>query len=354
MCKWCQHCLESCYWHLIEKRFCFDESIALYSEPVISGDGKEEKNNNLFDNIAFYDSVAVIAGRAVVTIDPLPATDKKKDPVEEDNVIVQQPRRLTWRERMKNDRNKNHPRNLPALEEKTEPTREEPTKAIARIEELKNDERTFKASSLSSAPSPAFTLDVTTSEDEEEDTSRIQTTRRESVDQDPKFSAMNKSFSCGSILDISKDPPDSIPTVKSENSLLDDMKVELRKKSISERRLSKSLYLKIDFPKELPIIRQSSVPKFYLDTPEQNQTESSLIKTPLTALQSPMICDKDGFCFDLKSVVQMQNLKQQVQPENPNNIHRESSRLTHIKEKIKLKKSKSTLSANNLPYTNHI
>lgn len=63
----CCSCLESCYWHLIEKRFCYDESIALYEEPE-----REEKNNNFFDNLAFYDSVSVIAGRAIVTIDSLP------------------------------------------------------------------------------------------------------------------------------------------------------------------------------------------------------------------------------------------------------------------------------------------
>nr|CAI5850250.1 unnamed protein product [Callosobruchus analis] len=328
---------------MIEKRFCFDESIALYSEPVVAG--KEEKNNNLFDNIAFYDSVSVIAGRAVVTIDPLPAADKK------DDVIVQQPRRLTWQERLKNDRNTSHQRALPALEEKAEPKKEKPA-SISRIEELKNEERAIKESSLSNAR--MFTLESGTNEEDEENSSKSLDTRRGSIDQDSKLSAINKSFSCGSILDVSKEPNDSRTTFKSENNLMDDMKVELRKKSLSERRLSKSLYLKIDYPKELPIIRQSSVPKFYLDTPEQNQTESTLIKTPLTALQSPMICDKDGFCFDLKSVVQMEKLKQQVQKENPNNIHRESSRLSHIKGKIKLRKSKSTLSANSLPYTNHI
>lgn len=61
-------CFETCYWHLIEERFCFDETIASYQEPI----AKEEKNNNLFDNMAFYDSVSVIAGRSIVTIDPLP------------------------------------------------------------------------------------------------------------------------------------------------------------------------------------------------------------------------------------------------------------------------------------------
>ena len=90
--KWnavfCFSCLETCYWHLIEKRFCYDESIALYEVPE-----KEEKNNNCFDNLAFYDSVSVIAGRAIVTIDPLP----------EEKPIVQQPtRKLRWQNEVRN------------------------------------------------------------------------------------------------------------------------------------------------------------------------------------------------------------------------------------------------------------
>lgn len=53
---------------MIEKRFCFDDEIALYEVPEIS----QEKNNNIFENAVFYDSVSVIAGRSVVTIEPLP------------------------------------------------------------------------------------------------------------------------------------------------------------------------------------------------------------------------------------------------------------------------------------------
>ncbi|KAL3288824.1 hypothetical protein HHI36_003272 [Cryptolaemus montrouzieri] len=65
MCKCCQSCLETIWWHLIEKRFCYDENIALYDVEKIH----EEKNNNIFENMAFFDSVSVIAGRSVVTID---------------------------------------------------------------------------------------------------------------------------------------------------------------------------------------------------------------------------------------------------------------------------------------------
>lgn len=117
--------------------------------------------------------------------------------------------------------------------------------------------------------------------------------------------------------------------------------------------MSKSLYLKIDFPKEVPVIRQNSMPKFFLDTPEHNQTESSLVKGPLTSLRSPMVA-KEVFSYDLYSVVQREKTKSQSTPREIAPIHRESSRLALIKEKIKLKKSKSTVSASNIPHSNYI
>lgn len=69
ICFICFSCLETIWWHTIEKRFCFDDEIALYEVPESS---YQEKNNNIFENAVFYDSVSVIAGRSVVTIEPLP------------------------------------------------------------------------------------------------------------------------------------------------------------------------------------------------------------------------------------------------------------------------------------------
>lgn len=113
--------------------------------------------------------------------------------------------------------------------------------------------------------------------------------------------------------------------------------------------MSKSLYLKIDFPKEVPVIRQNSMPKFFLDTPEHNQTESTLVKGQLTSLQSPMVV-QEKFSYDLYSVVQREKTK--TAPKEVVPIHRESSRLALIKNK--LKKSKSTVSATNIPHSNYI
>lgn len=109
----------------------------------------------------------------------------------------------------------------------------------------------------------------------------------------------------------------------------------------------------LDFPKELPIIRQNSMPKFYLDTPDENQMkDSALVKTSALTVKTPAPAE---FNFDLQSVVQLQKdiqTSQAKQPPAP--IHRETSKLNLLKDKILLKKSKSTLSASSLPHTNHM
>lgn len=58
----------------------------------------------MFDNMAFYDSVSVIAGRAIVTIDPLP--EKDKDGAAQP--VVQQPRRLWWQEQVRHEARNGH------------------------------------------------------------------------------------------------------------------------------------------------------------------------------------------------------------------------------------------------------
>ncbi|KAG5889702.1 hypothetical protein JTB14_029732 [Gonioctena quinquepunctata] len=294
MCKCCQSCLESCYWNLIGERFCFDESIATYQEP----NAKEEKNNNFFENMAFYDSVSVIAGRAIVTIDPLP--EKEKLP------ILQQPRRLN-RESSKKKQNPNEA-------------------SVQRI--------------------PSFVLDRVSDEitaggdaqdllQEKEEPRKTVSFEDISSNKDEVESSLGLSKASSAYLE----PPES---------------VELRKKSLMERRTSKSLHLRIDFPKDMPIIRQSSVPKFFVDTPEENQAPTTLLKCPYTSLQSPMVCAAP-FSYDLKSVVQIESCKRNpADCINTVPIHKEPSRLSHIKEKIKLKKSRSTVSSSNIPHTNYI
>ncbi|KYB26400.1 uncharacterized protein LOC103313705 isoform X2 [Tribolium castaneum] len=285
MCKCLQYCLESCYWHLIEKRFCYDESIALYEVPE-----KEEKNNNFFDNMAFYDSVSVIAGRAVVTIDPLP----------EEKPIVQQPtRRLRWEnEQLGQNRWEKLSKSVPAI------------------------------------------FDAAKKEEERE---KIEAEKRA---EDEGNSGQNPE----------PEPRDSVDKPKLETLKPENLVPEIRRRSLAERRLSKSLYLKIDQPKEIPIIRQQSMPKFYVDTPEErDQQHTSMFRTPSSALASP-VPKSSAFVYDLYSVVQMERERvKHMDTQVP--VHRKesdrSSRLLQIRDKIKLRRVKSSLGTpvTNLPHS---
>lgn len=127
-----------------------------------------------------------------------------------------------------------------------------------------------------------------------------------------------------------------------------------QRKSLRERRMSKSLHLKIEQPKELPLVRQQSMPKFYLDTPSLEE-QVAMYRTPTASLVSPLP-KKAGFQFDLYSVVQIENEKFQ---NNVNTkVHRKdserSSRLLQMKERIMLKRSKSSVGpVTNLPHSHH-
>lgn len=127
--------------------------------------------------------------------------------------------------------------------------------------------------------------------------------------------------------------------------------VEIRRKPLRERRMSKSLSLKLSLSQELPIIRQNSVPKFFLDSPGEHYSESTLVKGPLTALQSAKV-RTEGFTFNLRSVVQMETERQQQEREMPT-VHRAASKIS-LKDRMKLRKSKSTVSASNVPHINFI
>lgn len=304
-------CLETCYWNLIEEKFCFDKNIALYEEPVKKSN---EKNNNMFDNMAFYDSVSVIAGRAIVTIDPLPERKKETEPV------VDQPRKkLKWPEKNSRGLEPNYLKKVPFIYKEKLPEKE------------------------------------STDTDGAESETHTKLIQKKLLHK----AQIKKSVSFHNIPDkTSSSSSDEEYRAKSENLIVpEEEEVKLRKKSLTERRMSKSLSLKIgDFPKELPIIRQSSVPKFYLDTPEENQFKSSaIVPNSAMILKSPMAASSE-FNFDLYSVVQIEKDRQttQVTKNPPVPIHRESSKLNLIKDKIMLKKSKSTVSASNLPYSNHI
>ncbi|XP_066259598.1 uncharacterized protein [Euwallacea similis] len=312
----CHCCWETCYWNLIEEKFCFDESIAMYEEPAKKSG---EKNNNMFDNMAFYDSVAVIAGRSIVTIDPL---EPKKHKEQQQQPVMEQPRkRLKWPEKNSKDLETNFLTNMPFIKEE-------------RVAEK-----------------------VTTDTDGTESETQENLIKKKIPPRLNEKFPIKKSVSFHNIPDKTSSSSGDENDFKSKTRSLvvhEEEEVTLRGKSLRERRMSKSLSLKIgDFPKELPIIRQNSMPKFYLDTPDENQMkDSALVKSSVLTLQSPMPSE---FSFDLQSVVQIEKERQTSQAKNPPvPIHRETSKLNLFKDKILLKKSKSTLSASSLPHTNHM
>ncbi|XP_031344614.1 uncharacterized protein LOC116171773 isoform X1 [Photinus pyralis] len=251
-------CLESCYWHLIEKRFCYDESIALYEEPA----KPIEKSTNAFDNIAFYDQVALIAGRSIVTIEPLPKKPK---------AITQQPKpRVRWWETEREEGENNN--NAPQVQVK--------------------------------------------------------------------------------VLEIDDQPPKEKPAVNRLDPMLLNLgEVKLRPKSLAERRNSRSLTLNIDRRHEIPIIRQASMPKFFIDTPEVH-TDPVAFREPSAVFISPLSVNHLSDPFDLKSVVQLEKDNRNV-PAAP--IHRQQSayfsRLSLIKDKLKAGKLTRQGSASNLPHS---
>ncbi|KAF5280875.1 hypothetical protein FQR65_LT03024 [Abscondita terminalis] len=278
------NCLESCYWHLIEKRFCYDESIALYDEPGI----KEEKHPNCFENIAFYDQVALIAGRSVVTIDALPKEPKP---------IAHQPRpTLRWWEDNVDEQNQ------------------------------KNESKTNGVQPTTVDIKPISNKDL------------------------PSISDVTKTEI------IKEQPINDKQEPKNQNLLQVIEPVKMRKKSLAERRASRSLTLTIDRNLELPIIRQVSMPKFYIETPESNQMDPNYFKEPSSVLTSPVIKDPSDL-FDLRSIVQLEKDNRNSQSSGVAPVHKHApqssshSRLSLIKEKLKTTKLKKQASTSNLPHS---
>lgn len=285
--------METCYWHLIEKRFCYDESIALYEEPP----EKDEKNNNMFDNMAFYDSVAIIAGRAIVTIDPLPEKPKEEP-------IVQQPRRIRWWEGDDDD----DERNMPSKENHIPQITQEKSNSASVSCETLLDSRNLLNLSVDS---------VTSKDSPEEKPKREQ--------RSPSISKLGRAQTL---------------------AVIDD-EIKMRKKSLRERRMSRSQTFNFNTSSELPLIRQLSMPKFYLETPEADQIESAIVKTPSTAL-SP-VQPHIRFNFDLRSVVQMEKEKDYSKSQTQVPVHGEierSSRLAQIRGKLNPLKIKRQPSVN--------
>lgn len=250
----------------------------------------------MFDNMAFYDSVAIIAGRSIVTIDPLPEKPKEEP-------IVQQPRRIRWWEGDDSENEQSSP-----IEENHIPEVIQDKSASVSCETLLDSRNLLNLS-----------VDSVTSKDSPEEKPKRE-------QRSPSISKLGRAQTL---------------------AVIDD-EVKMRKKSLRERRMSRSQTFTFNTSSELPLIRQLSMPKFYLETPEADQIESAIAKTPSTAL-SP-VQPHNRFNFDLRSVVQMEKEKDYSKSHTHHvPVHGEverSSRLAQIREKLNPLKIKRQPSVN--------
>lgn len=254
--------------------------------------------------MAFFDSVSIIAGRAIVTIDPLP--EKQKE-----HPVVHQPKRIKWFEvgdddktNEENDEKSNNKENIPVMNANS-----------AHSDSDKQDNVSSKN---------ALNLSVQTLNLKDSTFEKAVKTRDQ---RSPSVSKLNRA--------------QTLAVIRNDDD------IQMRKKGLRERRMSRSQTFNFNNNIELPLIRQASMPKFYLDTPDY--TDSAIAKTPGTAL-SPVPTSR--FDFDLRSVVQLEKDKEMENKSGQVPVHGDperSSRLAHIRGKLRPLKIKRQQSVSNIP-----
>lgn len=238
---------ESCYWHCYAK-WKFDEDIALYEDETT--EKKISRQTSQHDNLAFWDSVSMIANRSAIIMQPSPSKLS----------LYQQDEPITF---------------------------------------------------------------IVTTPSQETDFNKIKETSSRNLTDEEKYIKIN---------DITDEPKKKYRKKSAIEELIDKKTLpngeKERKKSLKERRnstadLTLDLSCKDDNEfHEIPIIRQDSVPKFFLNyTPEYNPfAESNVLTSPMVS-QSPK--------FDLKSVVQIEK-----EIEQATQVKRISSRMANIRRKM--------------------
>ncbi|XP_065168532.1 uncharacterized protein [Atheta coriaria] len=317
-CKWCQYYLESIYWHCIEKHFCFDENIALYEdeEAAKASDTSSEtnvqatsvSNNNIYDNMAFYDNVAMIANRSIFIIEP------------KDNRVAS-------------------PTNYKSTQR---PKSVHVDHSLHQEIFFDNDAKVITEQPKFSIAGSNSSLDLSKSEPDLTPPTYAQTKAKreaETFKNIPLITNTNTT-SLSSLATISEDHEANPHLLSIPHSATSTGLVKMRKKSLHERRVSKSLTLDIDTKRqEVPIIRQSSFPKFYIDTPEANQNTSSIAPAAIQALETPVVAN--NFKFDLQTVVQLENERQEMEIQKINTLKRsvtsvkDNRRIQQIRDKLK-------------------
>lgn len=354
--------------------------------------------------MAFYDSVAVIAGRSIVTIEPLP--EKKKET--EETVIIKQPKKnITWFAGSNPDEDEEY-KNIDEIEQtmnetnlgkskemKTFNTKQEKINTyndnISKLEDVL-DGKPFLSTEINQnkyiinnymkqenkvvEPAQAFETyrsnaehknitsenSKSTFENKEKEKEDFECEKKNDEEEEMKKNKKIVNITSNELLNTEINENNPKPETSSQQLLTtgSDESITLRKKSLKERRLSKCLSLNLDMKLEIPVIRQSSMPKFFLDTPDEHQQESSLIRSTSMVLSSPMKPPNE-FNLDLKSIVEIE--KERINSSNNKlvTVKKENSisgitKLVHIKHKFKKPHSfKRHASTNNLPNSiNHI
>jgi len=284
--------------------------------------------------MAFYDQVALIAGRAIVTIDPLP---KQPKPIEHQPV-----RRVRWWEDNVDEQNKEN-----EAKNKQHQNTIIKVASVPIIIEASTEDLTSSMEELDSIISKKVSIAPPENKDQIDGKLETKTNDQNTTE--------NNNQQAGNKQELAAPAPAPQPTT---TRLSVNEPVKIRKKSLRERRMSRSLTINIDRNMELPVIRQLSMPKFYLDTPEVNQTDSSILMAPSVTLMSPVMPRSSQFdLFDLRSVVQLEKEHRTSSTQsNPVPVHKQlspHSRLIQIKEKLKSTKLKRQGSATNLPNSIH-
>lgn len=230
----------------------------------------EQKERRSYDNVAFWDSVAVIANRAVVTIQPLP--NKNTDEPIKQNFEKQRKKTVT----------------------------------------------DFPGNQITKPETPPIK-------------SSIKLTVTEPTPDKEKTKVRKQS----AIEEI----------IENRGRSESNAEEKLRKKSLKERRKSAAgLTLKLDNDfHEIPVIRQSSMPRFFIETPDIDSKHGNYSGERSSVLVSPVIGNSPTFNYDLKSIVQIEKeLQATSKPCTPK--PNRSSRFTQVKKKLKpisIKKQKS-------------
>ncbi|XP_044739078.1 uncharacterized protein LOC123300556 isoform X2 [Chrysoperla carnea] len=297
-------CLESCYWHCCEKWFCYDESIALWEDP-----DAEQRNHIGWDNMAYWDSISVIANRNVVTIQPLAETKPPQQQLLSVNIDDQF--------NLQDDLH----RRLSEVFQHSSMLKEDPPKSGENEKQV-----TFHLASddsdkaLNEATNQYCNFETTPTQDNEFNTLK-ESKDKESKNGDTVDAPLHK-FPEKAILK-NRMSADNFPTTSRYTENQPPDKIQANIFTISgPPPLNKK-------PTELRLIKQNSMPNFYIETPEISDVP------PITAdqiLTSPVLPNTPQFTYDLRSIVELETNKKQTNAEIE--ASEKSKRLVNIRKKI--------------------